>query len=475
MTLLVAGKVEQNVWMIADTAITGGNIAFRDRQYRPKIEAAHGSSLVGYAGDHHFGERFIRQCQQVSPGTEALEFLLLRHRECPSVDFAYSYRAGDRGYLFRIADGVAEEVQALHLGDAVAFGQFQEIRHRAERDHAPNALHQFMCCTRGTALVPRSLSDAIAAMLELFAVRQDRGVGGWVVPYLLTEHGSELCPYVYSVTDPITDSLAPGDRIPHGTAEAGGFDLSFTALREGDGMVVYWPQRAAGQIYVRSEIGYDVLTIEGAPAAFIERVKATHGREVDLWFGEASAEPPESITYLRDQHGMPRIAAVRSGRKLSFSWLTSSDYSFQVEDGVLTVSENEKPSADSDPSKPKLSASVEGNGRSAKVMLHKNDEALGDIILDAPAVDDLIASLAQIRTRMREPVPAEITAGTKLEAIVDPAWRTRIAPHPTVLGPLLCLRHPGLGWLSFILPDREARALGQWLTENAKQTSPKVD
>jgi hypothetical protein len=298
MTLLVASREDGGAWMVADTAITGGSIALRDRVYMPKIEAAHNSSLLGFAGDSHLGPRIIRAAASVSPGIPALDFVIQRHRDIPSVDLAYAYWSPNGARLFRIAQGSAAEVETLHLGDVTAFAQFQALRHCAELDHAPNAIHQFMSAARGLDLMPEGLNTAILSMLRLFPARHERSVGGWVVPFLLTANGARLCTYVYSVTDPITDKLQPGMAIPHGTAEAGGFGLSFTSLREDDGMVVYLLQRAAGHIYLRGEGGYEVLEFLGGPSRFKEQVREQLGRDVDLWFGDKPIGVPESVSYL---------------------------------------------------------------------------------------------------------------------------------------------------------------------------------
>src|SRR3546814_14026662 len=55
--------------------------------------------------------------------------------------------------------------------------------------------------------------------------------------------------------------------------------------------------------------------------------------------------------------------------------------------------------------------------------------------------------------------------------VVDPAWRTStevMAKVSGVAGISLALRHSGYGWLCFLLPDSEARALGHWLLDHAE-------
>jgi hypothetical protein len=469
MTLLVATMEADSVWMIADTAITGGTIDLRARFNRPKIEAAHKTSLIGYAGDHYHGQRIVRQATLPSPRQDTLDFLVNAHRECPSVDLAYAYRLNGDAHLFRIVGGSSEEVETLHLGNASAFERFQEIRHGRELDHAPNAIHQFMCAARDPDHVPEGLSQAIVSMLRLFPTTNDHSVGGWPVPYLLTRNGTQLCGYAYSVTDPIADKLAPGGEIPHGTAEAGGFGLSLTNLREDDGMVVYWQQARSGRVYLRTDADYDDPQFFGGPTAFKEEVRARLGREVDLWFSDVQLNVPEAVTYLHDEQGRPRFAVARAGQSLSFAWVQSTAESFTASGSISVRRGSEIPSTIDDPDKPmRLDVLISPDQRTATIVLRMQDDPLGHMILDAAGLELLIKNLAGARAVMEEPVGREIAPGTELVSVLDPAWRTRSPPHPSIPGPLLALRHPGFGWVSFVLPDNEARSLGQWLLDNAR-------
>ncbi|MFZ0208232.1 MAG: hypothetical protein WAL59_19360, partial [Roseiarcus sp.] len=60
MTLLVAGIEGETVWMVADTAITGGTLGLRERQNQIKIvPCADGKALIGFAGDYFHGTRLV--------------------------------------------------------------------------------------------------------------------------------------------------------------------------------------------------------------------------------------------------------------------------------------------------------------------------------------------------------------------------------------------------------------------------------
>ena len=89
--------------------------------------------------------------------------------------------------------------------------------------------------------------------------------------------------------------------------------------------------------------------------------------------------------------------------------------------------------------------------------------------LPAAAADDLIAKLGSARAALKQPVEADPYTSPEL-AVVDPPWRTstdNMAATSEVAGVSLAIRHSGYGWLCFVLPHEEARALGHWLIENA--------
>lgn len=131
----------------------------------------------------------------------------------------------------------------LHLGVESAFEQLHTIRHRDEIDPIPKAIGTFIMGTRSSDKLPEALHHSITAMLRLFSERSERDVCGAAIPYLLGPNGAYLCGYGYSVSDPITPDLTRGDLIPHGTAPAGGFGLSFTVFDHERGILVYWLQR----------------------------------------------------------------------------------------------------------------------------------------------------------------------------------------------------------------------------------------
>lgn len=98
--------------------------------------------------------------------------------------------------------------------------------------------------------------------------------------------------------------------------------------------------------------------------------------------------------------------------------------------------------------------------------LKKDGATLGGMGLTAADMDDLIARLARARAAMTDIVPPLLEPGARLQATPAPAWHTK---HQNDLqGILLALRHPGLGWLSFLLPPDSATGLAQAIDEGLR-------
>lgn len=81
--------------------------------------------------------------------------------------------------------------------------------------------------------------------------------------------------------------------------------------------------------------------------------------------------------------------------------------------------------------------------------------------MTAGELDKLIFEAAQKRAGMEPPVPREHPKST--EAVLNPAWYTEAIE----IGGLFQIRHPGFGWLTFILPHAErAHLLSVWLHQS---------
>lgn len=83
--------------------------------------------------------------------------------------------------------------------------------------------------------------------------------------------------------------------------------------------------------------------------------------------------------------------------------------------------------------------------------------------------EDLITKLGHARASLKEEVDYDLDPLAKLDfTVIDPVWRTSTDRRSGAAGVTLALRHSGYGWLCFVLPHAEARALGRWLLDHAE-------
>jgi hypothetical protein len=477
MTLLIAQRDGLNVFIAADSAITGGTLDERQRENALKIiPSLDGRALIGYAGDHYHGARLAHLGSCLPAGTKGPQFLSEAQHDHPSVDFAYSY-ADDAGcHLFRVADGNVEELQAFHLGSAEAFDHFQRVRHAREIDPVPEAVQTAIIASRASDALPDSLGNVITSLLRVFAERSEHDVGGWVTAYFLTKDGAFLCGYGYSVSDPILTTIGPGSAVPHGTAQAGGFGLSVTELGEREGLVVYWLQLPGGTVFVRTSEGYKEHNFRGTPSQFIANASTELSRKVEIWFGDKPAGQPQTITVLRDRDGVPAMAIANDRGTLSFSVLnvstpfdTRAELDFSRTDDAGSLAKM----LQSD----QVRLTFDADGKTTTLSLFVDKQPANKIVLGPRELDTFIAQLGEARARLQEPVPAQpphLQPGVRVRdlMVLDPAWRTEGPLHPSLNGITLRLRHTGFGWLSFLLPWHEVKNLGEWLKNATPPQSP---
>jgi hypothetical protein len=120
---------------------------------------------------------------------------------------------------------------------------------------------------------------------------------------------------------------------------------------------------------------------------------------------------------------------------------------------------------------------TEDDKQSVYLELQADGMAIGHIYLTAPILDRLIRDLARHRSELTDQVPLQMAPGTQVEIIINPAWQTRQLETRDQQGnkidepTALALRHPGLGWLSFLLPPSESKAVGEWLLLHSGQSN----
>jgi hypothetical protein len=382
------------------------------------------------------------------------------------VDFAYGYR-DQTGcpHLVKISRGAAEEVVTLNIGAADAFNQLQTIRHRIEIDPVPLAISTFMMSGKSDFRPPAAVGKSIRAMLLLFYERPNRDVGGAAIPYILGSSGAFLCGYVYSVSDPITDQLARGALIPHGTSDKGGFGLSVTGWEGDKGIVLYWLQKPGGFIFLRNENGYEALRIDGTPSSFREQALTLLGAPVDIWFGDRPPikQHPDRLSIIRDENGKAAVVLARFGSELQLSAIDAS-VDFQTKSVKIDMTDNEELSCSL------AKASLASDATSVTVRFQSDGGPSNEISCSASQLDDLIAMLGVARARMTDQVSFDpLLAGKREMVVINPTWRSDHSVHAGLDGLFLRLRHIGLGWVSFLLPHHEAVALAEWLSRNARR------
>lgn len=465
MTLIVASVAAEAGWIISDTLITGGPIQLRDREYQIKcIPAKDKKSLVAFSGDAHNGAKLIEEAAATPSGLATIDLLRASQAENPTIDFLYMFLDANTPRLFKISNGTSNELTATYIGEQDAFEQFQEIRHATEIDPVPKSLETFFFGTRAPSKIPDAVSADTATMARLLLRRPERDVGGWAVPYVLTKEGVYMCGYAHAVSDPIFEMIGQGDVVPHGTAEAGGYGLAVTELGDLEGMVIYRRQMPGGLILIRQASDYKSIRIEGTPAEFRARAYDLIGKPVDVIFGDNQIESPDSVTILRDEQGQPAVAIASRGKDFSIAVLNVAT-AFRTKGALDFIGAQKGPKSVTIKN---LSLTLADDRNEVTLKLSAEGRVTGESTLNASEMDAVITALGEFRSAMKDPVSPEPdqSGGSREFLVPDPAWRTNQSPHSEIDGIVMRLRHLGFGWVSFLLPRHEARALGDWLTKN---------
>jgi hypothetical protein len=111
-----------------------------------------------------------------------------------------------------------------------------------------------------------------------------------------------------------------------------------------------------------------------------------------------------------------------------------------------------------------LRVATDGMREHVVLELLRGGKPLGQIQLDGDTAEKHVHDVARHRANLIDPVTRTLKPGARLEALIDPAWGTPKYQLPE--GRILSFRHPGLGWLTFVLPDEEATAIAEWLTKD---------
>lgn len=136
MTLLLAAIEEGQIWMIADTAITGELLGPRERVDHLKVERVGVGALAGFACDERSGTEILDGLHQCEPGDAAIRWIVEyqeRHSES-EVEIAYGWFAEGQPILVKVRAAQVEHQDVFHIGDKNAFDRLQSLRHASEVD-----------------------------------------------------------------------------------------------------------------------------------------------------------------------------------------------------------------------------------------------------------------------------------------------------------------------------------------------------
>lgn len=96
------------------------------------------------------------------------------------------------------------------------------------------------------------------------------------------------------------------------------------------------------------------------------------------------------------------------------------------------------------------------------IELRDGEIAASKLTLDLADVEALIAGLAQLRMAMTPEIVREVPESAHRTGVLGPPWA--VARHPSAKEKTLFVRHPGFGWVTFVLPPEEAQKMGNALS-----------
>jgi hypothetical protein len=115
-----------------------------------------------------------------------------------------------------------------------------------------------------------------------------------------------------------------------------------------------------------------------------------------------------------------------------------------------------------DPTEQKISLSLDADRQWATLTV--GDEAMR---LNAHGVATIILELSKVRQDMQPSVADALHEGDRIPVLHSPQWAC--ATEMMHGSSRVYVRHPGLGWLAFLLHASEAEKLGETLLSQAQQ------
>lgn len=104
------------------------------------------------------------------------------------------------------------------------------------------------------------------------------------------------------------------------------------------------------------------------------------------------------------------------------------------------------------------------NGGHVRLAIVAGGEELAVSLLEAADLEELIEGLAMARARLIDQVPLALDNNIRVVGVPNPAHRVLRGPPDT--GCILAVRHPGYGWLHYMLPPAAATKLSRDLVKS---------
>jgi hypothetical protein len=105
----------------------------------------------------------------------------------------------------------------------------------------------------------------------------------------------------------------------------------------------------------------------------------------------------------------------------------------------------------------------ETHPKSLTLEVSEEGKVLGQSVMSATDVEGLMNILAGFRLKMMPAVGHEIPRNHPPSGPANPIYA--VVDVPVLPGKLLMIRHEGFGWLSFLLPQKEAEKMAHGLLE----------
>ena len=103
---------------------------------------------------------------------------------------------------------------------------------------------------------------------------------------------------------------------------------------------------------------------------------------------------------------------------------------------------------------------IKRSGDTLIVEMLEDQKSLGYVAMTATETDDTIKHLAGFRAEMTPEIPRDVPK-PPISGPQNPYMA--VFDVPVLPGKVLAIRHPGLGWLSFSLPQKVANGLADGL------------